>query len=145
MTAGLGAVLVAVLAGAAISVQSLFSGIIGRRLGVMEAAFVIHLVGLALAGVLMVAMRGGNLAAWRAVPWHACVAGLLGVGIVASVSYAVPRLGLATALTLTIVAQLLLGALLDNFGWLGASPHPLTATRAVGMAVLIVGTWLVVR
>lgn len=145
MTTGLWAALVAVAAGAAISIQSSFSGVIGRRLGVLETSFVVHLVGLALAGVLMIALRGGNLGGWRSVPWYAYGAGFIGVGIVAAVSFAVPRLGLATSLVLTIVAQLFLGALLDHFGWLGANLHPLTATRAVGLAVLLVGTWLVVR
>jgi len=43
------------------------------------------------------------------------------------------------------VAQLLLGAFLDHIGWLGAAPRPLDATRLLGMAVLLAGTWLVVR
>jgi uncharacterized membrane protein YdcZ (DUF606 family) len=46
---------------------------------------------------------------------------------------------------LTVVAQLALGAALDHFGWLGAAPHPFGAGRALGMALLLVGTWLVVR
>lgn len=145
MTTSLWAAVLAIAAGAAISVQSSLSGLIGRRLGVFESSFVVHLVGLFLAGTLMIGMRGGNLSGWRAVPWYAYGAGFLGVGIVAAVSFAVPRLGLATSLTLTIVAQLLLGALLDHFGWLGAGPHPFTATRAVGMVVLLAGTWLVTR
>jgi transporter family-2 protein len=145
VTIGLSAVFAAVAAGAAITVQSQFSGDIGRRLGVLESAFVVHLVGLALAGILMAALRGGNLGAWRSVPWYVYTAGFLGVGIVAAISFAVPRLGLATTLTLTIVAQLFLGALLDHFGWLGAAPHPLSAARAAGLAILLVGTWLVVR
>lgn len=145
MTIGLGALAAALAAGAAICVQSQLSGVIGRRLGSLESAFVVHLIGLALASILIVVVRGGNLGAWRTVHWTAYTAGLVGVGIVAAVSYAVPRLGLATTLTLTIVAQLLLGALLDHFGWLGATLHPLTPTRALGIVVLLVGTWLIVR
>jgi transporter family-2 protein len=67
------------------------------------------------------------------------------VVIVACVSYAVPRLGLATTLTLTIVAQLVLGTILDHFGLLGAIHRPLDVSRAVGMVVLFLGTWLIVR
>jgi transporter family-2 protein len=137
--------LLAVAAGAAIAVQSSFSGAIGRRLGVLETSFVVHLVGLALASVLMIALRGGHLGGWRSVPWYAYSAGFIGVGIVAAVSFAVPRLGLATSLTLTIVAQLFLGAVLDHFGCFGAELHPLTTARALGLGVLLVGTWLVVR
>jgi len=139
------AVIVAVVGGIAISLQSQFSGTIGGRIGVLESTFIVHLGGLLLAGLLILALRGGNLAAWRAVPWYALCAGFLGVIIVGSVSYAVPRLGLAPTLTLAIVAQLLLGAILDHFGWLGATPRPLDLPRLVGLAVLCAGTWLVVR
>jgi transporter family-2 protein len=135
----------ALAAGAAISVQSSLSGLIGRTIGVLESSFVVHLSGLFLAGAIMLGLRGGNLGAWRSIPLYAYGAGFLGVGIVAAISYTVPRLGLATTLTLTIVAQLLLGAFLDHIGWLGAVPRPLDATRILGMAVLLAGTWLVVR
>jgi transporter family-2 protein len=93
----------------------------------------------------MLGLQGGNLGAWRTVPLYAYGAGFLGVGIIAAISYTVPRLGLATTLTLTIVAQLLLGAFLDHIGWLGAAPRPLDVPRLLGMAVLLAGTWLVVR
>jgi transporter family-2 protein len=145
VNASLFATLSALAAGAAISVQSSLSGLIGRTLGVLESAFVVHLGGLVLAGAIMLGLRGGNLGAWRSVPWYAYGAGFVGVVIIAAVSYTVPRLGLATTLTLTIVAQLLLGAFLDHIGWLGAAPRPLDATRLLGMAVLLAGTWLVVR
>ncbi len=139
------AALVAIAVGAAISLQSSFSGFIGRRVGIVASAFLVHLTGLFLAGLLLLVFRNANASSWRAMPWHAVVAGFLGVGIVAGVSYTVPRLGLAPALTLTIVAQLFLGAFLDHIGWLGATPRPLDPLRIVGMLVLLVGTWLVVR
>lgn len=145
MIVSIGAACLAVAAGVAISIQSSLSGVIGRRLGVLETSFVVHLVGLILAGALMIVLRGGNLTGWRTVPWYAYAAGFVGVGIVAAVSFAVPRLGLATTLVLTIVAQLAVGVLLDHFGWLGAGPHPFSATRALGLVVLLIGTWLVVR
>lgn len=145
MIVTLPAVLAALAGGAAISLQSLFSGTLGEKVGIMESVFIVHLGGLAVAALFIVGMRGGNLVAWRAAPWYALCAGLLGVGIVAAVSYTVPRLGLAATLTLTIVAQLVLGAMLDHFGWLGAMHRPLEWSRAVGIAVLFVGTWLIVR
>jgi len=69
--------------------------------------FIVHLGGLVLASALLLLIGGGSIASWRGVPWYALCAGLLGVVIVASISYAVPRLGLATTLTVTIASQLL--------------------------------------
>jgi len=138
-------ILVAAGGGAAISFQSLFSGVIGDKLGIIESVFLVHLGGLMLAGVLLLAAGGGNIASWRSVPWYALCAGFIGVAIVASISYAVPRLGLATTLTVTIVSQLIIGAIIDNFGLLGATQHPLGISRVAGMLILFLGTWLVIR
>jgi bacterial/archaeal transporter family-2 protein len=137
--------LVAIGGGVAISLQSLFSGVIGSRLGILESVFIVHFGGLLLAGALLLAVGGGRIAAWRAVPWYALCAGFLGVAIIAAISYAVPRLGLATTLTLSIITQLILGALLDHFGLFGATVHPLDLSRAIGIGVLFLGTWLVIR
>ena len=38
-----------------------------------------------------------------------------------------------------------LQALVDHFGWMGSVERPLTAARAAGMAVMLVGVWLVLR
>ena len=137
--------MIAVGGGMAISLQSLFSGVIGEKLGIIESVFIVHLGGLLLASALLLLIGGGNIASWRTVPWYALCAGLLGVAIVASISYAVPRLGLATTLTLSIVAQLVLGTIIDHFGLLGATHHPLDLSRVVGMVILFVGTWLIIR
>ncbi|MEW5825344.1 MAG: DMT family transporter [Candidatus Bipolaricaulota bacterium] len=140
-----GTAMVALAAGAAIAVQSSLSGIVGTRIGVLGSSLVIHAAGLAFAIGLAALWPSAATLTWKSIPWLALPAGLVGVGIVAAVSYAVPRLGLGTTLTLTIAAQLALGAALDHLGWLGAPHHPLSVGRAIGYAAIVVGTWLVVR
>jgi len=139
------AVLIALVGGVAISFQSLFSGVIGSRVGVSESVFIVHVGGMLLAGVIMALLRGGNLGAWNTVPWYAFAAGFLGVVIVGAISYSVPRIGLASTLTLTIAAQLAFGAALDHFGLLGAVQRTLDLPRIAGLLVLAVGAWLVIR
>ena len=138
-------IMVAMAGGAAISFQSLFSGIIGKRLGIVESIFIVHLGGLLLGGFLLLVARGGNISSWRTLPWYSLCAGFLGVVIIGSISYVVPRLGLATTLTITISIQLVLGAIIDHFGLLHAAYHPLDLPRLVGIVILLLGTWLVVR
>jgi bacterial/archaeal transporter family-2 protein len=138
-------IMVAMAGGAAISLQSLFSGLIGEKLGIIESVFIVHLGGLLLASVLLLLVGGGNLSSWRSLPWYTLCAGFLGVAIIASVSYVVPRLGLATTLTITISVQLTLGAIIDHFGLLQATHHPLDPSRVAGVLILLVGTWLVMR
>lgn len=139
------AVLIAMIGGVAISLQSLFSGVIGSKVGVAESIFIVHAGGMLLAAVIIAFLRGGNLAAWNTVPWYTLTAGFLGVVIVGSISYTVPRIGLASTLTLAVVAQLVVGAILDHFGLLGAVQRSFDLPRILGLAILGVGTWLVIR
>jgi len=139
------AVLVAVAGGLAIGFQSFSAGILGDRIGVMESVFIIHLGGLVLSAIVVLFLRGGNLAAWRSAPWYVLVGGLYGVAILASYSFAIPRIGLATTVTLAIVAQLVLSAILDHYGFLGSVQHSFDLRRLIGMSVLFAGTWLIVR
>jgi len=137
--------LVMFVAGSAITFQSLFSGTLGARLGVMESTFIVHLGGFLLAGVIVAGMRGGNLAAWGSVPWYVYSAGFLGVLIVGAYSYAVPKLGLAAAITLSILVQLVLSSVLDHFGALGTVQRTFDVWRGLGVAALMLGTWLILR
>jgi transporter family-2 protein len=145
MPVALSAALVAVVGGFAIGFQSFSAGILGDRVGVMESVFIIHLGGLALSAIVLLFMWGGNLPAWRSAPWYILIGGLYGVVILATYSFAIPRIGLATTITLAIVAQLTLSAILDHYGFLGSVQHSLDLRRLAGMLVLFAGTWLIVR
>ena len=71
--------------------------------------------------------------------------GALGLVIIGSISYTVPRLGLAAAFTILVATQFIAGALLDHFGLLGAEVRPLDLSRSLGIVVLLLGTWLIIR
>ena len=141
-------IVVMLVAGSAIAFQSLFAGGLGSKLGIMESTFIVHLGGLLLAAVILLAMRGGtltNLAAWKSVPWYVYSAGFMGVIIVAAYSYGVPRLGLAASITLAILVQLVLSAILDHFGVFGTVQKSFDIYRGLGIGALLLGTWLILR
>jgi transporter family-2 protein len=46
---------------------------------------------------------------------------------------------------LLVLGQLVVGAVLDHFGLLGAAVRPLTAQRLLGLSVVMLGVWLTVR
>jgi transporter family-2 protein len=79
------------------------------------------------------------------VPWYAFTAGALGLLIVGSIGYVVPRLGLAPGFTLITASQFLLAALIDHFGLFGATARPLDLTRGLGLVILLVAVWLIMR
>ena len=140
------AIILTVVVGLAIGTQTLFAGVLGHRVGVMESVFIIHLGGLVAAGAYLLFVGGGNLGAWRAAPWYVLLfGGLLGVVIVGGYAFVIPRIGLAPAITITVSSQLILSAILSHHGVLGAVQQPITVSRIAGILVLLVGTWLIVR
>ncbi len=139
-------IVLTVVVGMAIATQTLFAGVLGHHVGVMESVFIIHLGGLVAAGAYLLVLGGGNLGAWKAAPWYVLLfGGLLGVIIVGGYAFVIPKIGLAPAITLAVASQLVLGALLSHYGVMGAVQQPLTMSRIAGILVLLVGTWLIVR
>ncbi|CAN5920821.1 DMT family transporter [soil metagenome] len=138
-------VLVAAAGGAAVALQSQLIGLVNSRLGVLEAVFLTYGTGGVLAAILMAAARGGNLAQWRELPPYVHLAGAFGLVIIATFSYSVARLGVVRGLLLVTVAQFLVGALVDQFGWFGADIQSLTLQKAAGIVLLLAGGWLVLR
>jgi transporter family-2 protein len=94
---------------------------------------------------MMIAARGGHLNAWQNAPWYALTAGALGLVIVGTIGYTVPRLGMTTAFTVIIFSQLVVAVMLDHFGLLGATVRTLDLPRITGLIFLILGVWLVLR
>lgn len=145
MEAILLSVLIGLLGGIAIGFQNPLASLMGQRLGILEAAFIIHLGGAVLAGVPLVALGGGGLGAWRTVPWYALGAGALGVILIAAITFTIPRIGVAATVALVVAAQLSIGAWLDHFGLLETAMRELGLGRIAGIVLLLAGAWLVLR
>ena len=138
-------IIIAAIGGVAVALQGQFMGLMDKGIGTRESVFITYASGGALAGLAMLAFRGGNLKAWQEVPWYALTAGILGLVIVGTIGYTVPRLGLSKAFTIIVAAQFIVAAVLDHFGMLGAAMRPLDVTRLAGIGLLITGVWLIVK
>ena len=138
-------IMIAVMGGIAVVLQSQFVGLLDQGIGSMESVFITYIGGALLIGLIMLLLRGGNLGAWQNVPWYALTAGVMGLVIIGTLSYSVPRLGLVTAFTVIVATQFIGGALVDHFGMFGAEVRPLDWSRLVGILVLLAGVWLIIK
>jgi transporter family-2 protein len=145
MNDSVGLVILAVIGGAAVALQGQLMGLMDKVMGTRESVFITYGSGGLLAAVIMLAAGGGNLKAWRHVPWYSLSAGFLGLVIVGTIGYTVPRLGLSKAFTILVAAQFIVAALLDHFGLFGATVRPVELSRLLGMCILILGVWLIIR
>ena len=138
-------IITGLIGGAAAALQAPFAGLMGQRVGDLGSVFFTYFGGGLVIALITLLTGGGNITAWRTIPWYAFLAGPLGLVIIGSLSYTVPRLGAATASTLFIAAWLILSVGLDHFGWLGVAQRSLDVPRLIGVTTLLVSTWLVVR
>ncbi len=137
--------IIGLIGGIAVGFQPPLASLMSQRLGIMESVFIVHLGGAIAAGIPLLMMSGGNLAAWRNVPWYALVAGIFGLVVLSAVSYTIPRLGVATTIILIVAGQMTIGMMLDHFGLLGAAVRPIDVSKVLGVAALFLGVWLMVR
>jgi bacterial/archaeal transporter family-2 protein len=138
-------ILIGLAGGIAVGVQAPLSSIINQRLGPLESIFIVHLGGALVSLIPLLIYGGGKLSNWRAVPWYALGAGALGLVVIFSMTYMIPRVGVAPALIILLSGQLLIGSVMDHFGLLGAVQRPLELTRVIGLAVVFFGVWLSVK
>jgi transporter family-2 protein len=138
-------VLIGLLSGVAVGLQSPLASMITQRLGMLESIFIVHLGGTLLILIPLVILRGGNLGNWRSLPWYALAAGSMGLIVVGGVSFMIPRVGVATAITLIIAGQLVISSVLDHYGLLGVHIRPMDIQRVFGLLIVFLGAWLTVR
>ena len=138
-------VVIGLLGGIAIGLQAPLASAISQRLGALESIFIVHLGGLLAAGIALLFVGGARLGQWQSVPPVALLAGLLGVMVVGSTVYNVPRIGVAGTIMLIITGQLCTGVMVDHVGALGATPRPISMERLAGLVVVLSGAWWTLR
>jgi transporter family-2 protein len=141
------AVILALLAGVAGSMQVAIMGRLGHRIGSLEALAWASLLsgGLALA-VLLVARQSleGLSAAAKQPPWL-WLGALMGTFIVFTITFAGLRIGTTATIGILIAGQLAMGAVIDRLGLFGLDRIPLDLPRAIGIALLATGAALTLK
>ena len=137
--------LIGLAGGIAVGLQSPLASMLTQRLGAFESVFIVHLGGALVAVIPLLFWGSGKWSQWRSVPWYAWLAGAFGLVVISAISYMIPRIGVAGSIITIVSGQLLVGMILDHFGWLGADVRPLDATRLIGIGIVLFGVWLTVK
>jgi len=138
-------ILIGLTGGIAVGLQSPMASMITQRLGLFESVFIVHIGGAIIALIPLLIYGGGKLSQWRSVPWYVLGAGAFGLVVIAAISFTIPRVGVAAAITTVVAGQVLAGAVIDHFGLLEAHLRPMDLTRAIGLVVVLFGVWLTVK
>ena len=136
------AVIIAVLVGVAVALQTSLASAAQRSLGpALFASLSGFTTGFVALGVALFAFRpefSGRMIVYT------LASGVLGAFIVGGIAFAAGQGGVARALSLVIASQLLVGLLLDALGILGAEAQ-FSLPKALGVLLILIGGVLVVR
>ncbi len=133
-----------VVAGLAGAIQAAVMGELGERVGIAPAlgfAVIVSLV-CALALLLVWERSFAGIRSAAQEPAWLWLGGLMSVFIVLAITVATPRIGVAATIGIVIAGNLVMGALIDQYGLLGQEQVTLTWPRIAGLLLLAVGAGL---
>jgi transporter family-2 protein len=133
--------ILALLAGVCVAVQTSLTGVAQRTLGPAALVAISGLTTGFCALLVSLFVTRPDFTG-RAIT-YAAASGVLGAVIVGSIAVAAGQAGVARALSLVIAAQLITGLVLDAIGVFGAGAD-FSIPRALGVVLIVVGGALVV-
>jgi transporter family-2 protein len=140
------AVTLMAVVGGLIALQPAINAGLGRATGNIAAALVSFAVGtLVLAAIVVIAGQAGGLSSTFDVRWYYLLGGVLGAAYVFTALVTVSTIGAGGVAAATITGQLTLSVVIDRLGILGLDQQPITIERVIGIALLLAGTFLIVR
>ena len=140
----------ALVAGAILPVQGAVNAIlradIGAPITVAAVSFVVATAGMALA--LLFVVTTGRVPRPTAkplpsMPWWGWLGGLCGAAYVTTVFTAIPVIGAAAVVGLTVAGQQVASVFFDRWGLMRLPTKPVSGTRLLGVAVLLLGVVLI--
>lgn len=144
-TSKLGWIVLALLAGAVLPVQGAVNGLLRQDLGAPFAvgAVSFFVATLAMAGGLLLAMAfrqpRPKLAGVLGMPWWGWLGGFAGAVYVTIVFTAIPVIGTAAAVGLTVAGQQVASVFVDCYGWFRLPKRPVSGLRLAGVLLVLAG------
>jgi bacterial/archaeal transporter family-2 protein len=147
----LGWIALAMAAGAVLPVQGAVNALLRHDLGgaafaVGTVSFVVATLAMAAAQVVAAALPGASqpspgrsLQGLASLPWWGWLGGFAGATYVTTVFTAIPAIGAAATVGLTVAGQQVASIFVDKYGWLLLPQRPVTPMRLTGVALLLAG------
>lgn len=141
------AVTLSLVAGVAGTVQIAVMGRLGDRIGVVAAFAFAAVVTAAIGLLVLLAVRRSLAGFGHAVdqPAWMWLGGLMGAIVVLTITYAGPRIGPTATVAVFLVGQFAAAVVVDRYGLFGLDRIAVGWPRIAGLALLAVGTALVLK
>jgi len=139
-------VLLMCVAGFGIPVMAALNGGLGTKLDSPAfATFILFLVGAVVSLIYLILFGGSTkFPVEESIPIVFYMGGLFVAFYILSITWVIPRFGVANAISLVLLGQLLSMTVISHFGLLGALQSTISGQRVTGLAFMIVGVYLTV-
>lgn len=135
-------IVLSIIVGMAMSVQGVMNTRLGEGIGNMEANAFVQGTAFALAMIALLFWRQGSFSALGSVSRLYWLGGALGLVITLTVMLGIKSLGTTVAISIILMSQLLVAALIDAFGLMGSEKIAFGWNKFVGLAVMCGGMLL---
>lgn len=142
-----GLLVMAFFSGALMPLQAGINGLLAKEVSsVLNAATISFLVGaVALLALALIKRDLVSVQTFKDLHWWHWAGGLLGAYFVFTAAFVAPQIGALLFMTLVLLGQLSSAVLLDHQGWIGYQPAPINLGKIAGLALILVGIWLIRR
>lgn len=134
--------LFSILAGAAMSVQGVMNTRLQDGIGLWEANAWVQGTAFVLSFLVAWIFGTGSMKAMAGVPKGYWLGGVLGLVITVTVMLSIKGLKPTVAVSVILIAQLLVAALIEAMGWMGQEKVPLTLRQFIGLGLMLGGVAL---
>lgn len=138
-------ILFTLVGGLTLSTQSAINGTFSRKAGTIETTLLTFLTGTMFLAILILFWGQGNLAAIVQVPNWQLSAVFLGVIFVLFIVIAVPKIGVIATNITVISGQLVIGMVIDHFGWFNSMVIPLDTSRWFALLFMALAIYFIYK
>ena len=135
-------IIFSIVAGMAMSVQGVMNTRLGEGIGNMEANAFVQGTAFALALIVLLFWRQGSFTELGQVNKLYWLGGVLGIVITLTVMLGIKSLGTTLAISIILISQLLIAAVIDAFGLMGSEKLAFGWSKYVGLALMTGGMLL---
>ena len=134
--------LFSILAGAAMSVQGVMNTRLQDSIGLWEANAWVQGTAFALSMIVVWLFGNGSFQNAASIPKGYWLGGVIGLVITVTVMLSIKGLSPTVAISVILIAQLLVAACIDAFGWLGQEKVPMGLKQLAGLGLMLGGVVL---
>lgn len=138
-------ILFTLIGGITLSAQSSINGTLSQKAGTIETTFLTFLTGTMFLFIFIVFFGRGNILALLEAPKWQLSAAFLGTAYLLLTVIAVPKIGVIAANIAGIAGQLIIGVIIDHFGWFNSLVIEIDIKRVFAIIFMLLSLYFIYK